>query len=64
MMWGERIKELRTAAGISKYRLAREVGTSEEYLRLLEKGVVNPSIERLELILEKVGYRLTIEKVE
>lgn len=64
MEWGIRLKEIRQKEGVSKYRLARKVGTSEEYLRRLELGALQPSAEQLDKVLQGLGYRLTIEKVE
>lgn len=60
MMWGERIKELRTQKGVSKYRLAREIGTSEIYLTKIERGEINPSIDRVAEIISHLGCRLEI----
>ena len=40
-----RLKELREAAGLSKYGLARESGLSREYIGKRECGVANPTAE-------------------
>ena len=39
-----RLQELREAAGLSKYGMARESGLSREYIGKLECGVANPTI--------------------
>jgi transcriptional regulator with XRE-family HTH domain len=44
---GLRIKKLRQASGISCNQLAFEIGTSEKYLRRLEKGELNFGVFKL-----------------
>ena len=44
---GIQIKKLRTAANISCSQLAFEIGTSEKYLRQLEKGELNFGVIKL-----------------
>ena len=39
---GQRIQALREAQGLTKVQLAFEIGTSEKYVRTLEKGATNP----------------------
>ena len=58
--WGTKIFLLRRAKGISKYRLAREIGTSEIYLTKIERGEINPSIDRVAEIISHLGCRLEI----
>ena len=40
-----RIKELRTARGMTQVDLAREVGVRRETIVFLEKGKYNPSLQ-------------------
>lgn len=58
--WGTKIFLLRRAKGVSKYRLAREIGTSEIYLTKIERGEINPSIDRVAEIISHLGCRLEI----
>ena len=47
---GARIKKLREAADVSCNQLAFEIGTSEKYLRQLEKGELNFGVSKLYLL--------------
>jgi len=49
---GLRIKKMRIAANISCNQLAFEIGTSEKYLRQLEKGDLNFGVIKLYQIAE------------
>lgn len=40
-----RLRQLREAAGISRYRLAQLCGLSQVYLGELERGLKQPSLE-------------------
>ena len=44
---GMRIKKMRLARNISGNQLAFEIGTSEKYLRQLEKGELNFGVNKL-----------------
>lgn len=47
---GTRIQKTRIAASISCNQLAFEIGTSEKYLRQLEKGELNFGVNKLFLL--------------
>ena len=61
-----RLQELREAAGLSKYGLARESGLSREYIGKLERGVANPTIPVTAQLSRGIGMTLTqfVEKLE
>ncbi|WP_110206557.1 helix-turn-helix domain-containing protein [Nocardioides daejeonensis] len=42
---GERIREIRTAKGISQEKLAQEIGLHRTYVGSLERGERNPSLQ-------------------
>lgn len=50
-----RIKELRTARGLSTNKLSNMAGLSQSYVRKLEKGDSKPTIESLELLCQALG---------
>ncbi len=53
---GARIKELRTAKGVSTNKLSNMAGLSQSYVRNLEEGKYdNPTVESLELICDALG---------
>ncbi len=47
---GTRITELRQAMGISTNKLANLAGISQSYLREVENGIKNPTVETLSYI--------------
>ena len=62
--WGTKIFLLRRAKGMSKYRLAKELGCTEQYLTKVERCELTPSIDRVEEILSHLGYTIKLEEVE
>lgn len=52
---GLRIKKIRLASGVSCNQLAFEIGTSEKYLRQLEKGELNFGVIKLYLLAEALN---------
>lgn len=52
---GKRIKALRTDRGLSQAELADEAGTSEEWIRKLERGVRAPSLATLDAVSRALG---------
>jgi len=58
---GELIKSTRLRHGLSQRRLARRVGTHQSAISRLESDRNSPSVETLELILNAMGERLSIE---
>lgn len=54
----ERLKKLRTEQGVSVYRLARLSDVSENYIRTIEKGNNQPSVQILSKLLKPLGITL------
>lgn len=55
----ERLKKLRTEQGVSVYRLARLSEVSKNYIRTIEKGNNQPSVEILSKLLKPLGITLS-----
>lgn len=55
---GRRIKELRTRKGITVNRLANIAGISQSYLRDIEIGNKQPTVEYLSYICDALGITL------
>jgi transcriptional regulator with XRE-family HTH domain len=53
-----RLQELREAAKLSKYGLARESGLSREYIGKLERGAANPTLPVTAQISHGLGMTL------
>lgn len=53
---GPRIREIRKAAGVSGYLLAKQTGLSRGYLHMVETGKSNPSSE----VVLKIANALTV----
>ena len=58
MQVGKRITDLRTAQGLSTNRLAHMAGISQSYLRDVEHGVKNPTVETLSFICDALHISL------
>lgn len=54
----ERIRKLRTDQGISVYRLAKLSDVSENYIRIIEKGNNQPSVQIIEKLVGSLGMTL------
>lgn len=52
---GEKIREIRTAAGLSQRAVAKEAGVSQGYIYLVEAGGQNLSVTSLNKIAEVLG---------
>lgn len=52
---GMRVKELRTARGLSTNKLSNMAGLSQSYVRKLEKGECRPTVESLDLLCQALG---------
>jgi transcriptional regulator with XRE-family HTH domain len=61
---GARVRELRTARGLTQSQLAAQVGTSQSALARLEAGGVEPRISTLEAIGAALGVKLIVDLVE
>ena len=58
---GDTIRSARTRSGISQRELARRAGTSQAAISRIERGLEEPTVERLEQILAGLGWRPVIE---
>lgn len=56
---GKRITELRKQKKMSTNKLANVAGISQSYLRDIELGNTNPTVEKLEYICEALGISLS-----
>ncbi len=52
---GTRIKELRSASGMTQTELAERIGVSKSVVSAYEKGIRNPSYKTIELLAEVFG---------
>lgn len=55
---GKRITELKNMKNLTTNKLANKAGISQSYLRNVELGLVNPTVEKLEYICEVLGVSL------
>ena len=55
---GKRITELRQKKNMSTNKLANEAGISQSYLREIEMGLKNPTVEMLSYICYALGISL------
>lgn len=53
------IEEKRVKSGITKYRIAKETGHTQQLVGEILKGDRNPSISTVMDILDQIGYELT-----
>jgi transcriptional regulator with XRE-family HTH domain len=58
---GELIRRERQRAGVSQASLARRAGTSQAAISRIERGLEQPSPERIEAILASLGLRMRVE---
>ena len=57
--FGDRVRELRQAAGVSQEELAHKVGVHRTYLGGIERGERNPSLKNIAAIAEALGVSLS-----
>lgn len=57
--FGERIRELRLARGLSQEKLAFKSGMHRTYLGSIERGERNPSLKNIAAIAEALGVSLS-----
>jgi transcriptional regulator with XRE-family HTH domain len=57
---GELLRQARQRSGISQRSLARRAGTSQAAISRIERGLEQPTVERLEQILAGLGWRPVI----
>lgn len=55
---GQRIVQLRKKRNITTNKLANMAGISQSYLRDIENGKINPTVEKLEYICEALNISL------
>ena len=60
---GEIIRAARRRSGLSQRELAVRAGTTQAAISRIERGVEEPTVERLEQILAGLGWRPVIELV-
>jgi transcriptional regulator with XRE-family HTH domain len=58
---GELVRTARERSRISQRELARRAGTSQAAISRIERGLEQPTIERLEQILAGLGWRPVID---
>jgi uncharacterized protein len=58
---GEVIRDARRRSRLSQRELARRAGTSQAAISRMERGLEEPTLERLEQILAGLGWRPVIE---
>lgn len=59
-----KVRTLREKQGYSQMDLARATGDFREAISRLERGVVSPSVDLLDRVLEPMGYTLDIVRIE
>ena len=52
---GERLREVRRAAGLTQAQLSERSKISEEYISCLERGVANPTLDTMVLVAGALG---------
>ena len=57
--FGERVRELRLARGLSQEELAFKSGIHRTYLGSIERGERNPSLKNIAAIAESLGVTLS-----
>jgi len=57
--FGERVRELRQAKGLSQEELAFKSGVHRTYLGGIERGERNPSLKNISAIAEALGVQLS-----
>jgi transcriptional regulator with XRE-family HTH domain len=58
-VFGEVVRELRHARGLSQERLAAEAGVDRAYMGLLERGGRNPSLTMMARVANGLGVALS-----
>ncbi|MDR0686279.1 MAG: helix-turn-helix domain-containing protein [Dysgonamonadaceae bacterium] len=57
---GKKLAEIRKKAGISTYDIARETGIQSNNITVIEQGKHSVGVERLEKIVNVLGYKVDI----
>ena len=53
--FGQRVKELRLASGISQEAFADECGFARSYVSRVERGIANPSLDAIQVFADGLG---------
>jgi transcriptional regulator with XRE-family HTH domain len=56
---GMKLKQIRTANGLSRYALAKRVGISQSYVAKLEAGHSDPTVGMLQRLAKALGVPVT-----
>lgn len=55
---GKRLRELREAKGLTRYRVTMITGISGDHIKGIEEGTRQPTIETLKMLIEPLGVTL------
>lgn len=58
--FGRELRAARRAAGVNQVQLAERVGTSQQYVSAVERGLRNLTLETMASLVGALGYKLTI----
>ena len=64
MNLNEQIKELRKGAGLTQVEFARRAGLGLRFIRELEQGKSTVRLDKLNQVLEFLGYHLEVKRNE
>ena len=56
--FGERVRELRVAAGLSQEALADYSGFARSYMSRVERGGANPSLDAIQVFADALGVEV------
>jgi len=59
-----KVRTIRKRRGLTQGELAEQVDLYAQSIQRLEKGVVSPSVDLLDRVLEPMGYTLDIVRIE
>lgn len=60
--FGQRLRAIRQAAGMSITELARQVGTSRSVIYSYESDAMSPTVEQANRVLAQLGHTLVLEQ--
>ena len=58
-LFGQRVREVRLANGISQEDFASKCGFARSYMSRIERGVANPSLVAVETVADGLGVPVT-----
>jgi transcriptional regulator with XRE-family HTH domain len=59
--FGERVKELRLASGMSQEAFADKCGYARSYMSRIERGLANPSLDAVEVL--AIALRVQVKEL-